>query len=166
MQKTLKYLHLLGLVLFLGSIFTYVLVSMLVKDGSLADLVFGRQIIRAGTWYLTLPGMWLAVLTGLLMAARGNKKFRERWLTFKGVLALIIVLNAHALIIPTTGDALSWAKESLIRGKVLPEYAAAYLREAIAGTVNVVLILAAMAAGVWKWRGKATREQADRGDVP
>lgn len=153
MQKTLKYLHLLGLVLFLGSIFTYVLISMLVKSGSLEDLVFGRQIIRTGTLYLTLPGMWLAVLTGLLMAERGKGILRERWLTLKGVLALIVVLNAHLLIVPATGDALAWAKESLVRGKVLPEYTAAYFRESVAGAFNVLLILAAMAGGVWKWRG-------------
>lgn len=158
MQKTLKYLHLLGLTLFLGSILTYVLVSALVKGGSLEDLVFGRQIIRTGTLTLTLPGMWLAVLTGFVLAAKGRRVLVEKWLTLKLILALVIVLNAHLLIVPTTGDALSWAKESLTRGKVLPEYAAAYLRETIAGTVNVVLILVTMAAGVWKWMGKAVRE--------
>ncbi|MBL0337614.1 MAG: hypothetical protein IPP67_00060 [Rhodospirillaceae bacterium] len=69
-MKSLKLFHYLGLILFLGSIFLYILISGLTSHSSLENLVFSRQIIRTGTLFLTIPGLGLVVLSGLIMTTK------------------------------------------------------------------------------------------------
>ena len=140
--------------MFLGSILTFLVVSMLTKGSSLEYLVFARQIISTGVSSLTLPGMWLIVITGVFMTIRSYGFLKHRWLNLKHLLILVIVLNAHFVIVPAAGDALEIAKLSLAQGKLLPEYDSAYMRESIFGAINVLLIIISMIAGIWRFRKK------------
>lgn len=152
MNKILKFLHHLGVIMFLGSIFTYLLISILTKDGSLENLVFASRIIRSGSLFLTIPGMWLILITGIAMTIRGYGFFKFRWLNIKHLLITIIALNAHLIIVPATGDALKLATESLVEGKSLPDYHSAYIKESIFGALNILMIIVSMVAGIWRFR--------------
>ena len=46
LQRALRLVHFGGLALFLGSIFTFIAVSSLTKQASLANLAFSRTIIK------------------------------------------------------------------------------------------------------------------------
>ncbi len=149
MFRGLKLAHFAGLVLFLGSIFTFIVVSSLTKGASLENLVFGRQIISAGTVSLTLPGMWLVAITGVLMAYR-QYGFSVRFSQLKLLLTALIILNAYFFILPAEKAATGLARQSLAQGLLSPEYEAAYIRESIFGAANVVFIIAAAVVGVWR----------------
>jgi hypothetical protein len=93
--------------------------------------------------------MWLLALTGVFMGWRrygpGSWFFR-----IKSAIMLLVVLNAHVLVVPAGREATELAANSAAAGKLLQAYHAAYMRETIFGTVNVILILAAASAGVWR----------------
>ncbi len=65
MLRVLKLAHILGLVIFLGSILTFIVISALIENASLENIAFGRRIISTGTSVLTLPGLWLIAVSGL-----------------------------------------------------------------------------------------------------
>lgn len=153
-MRVLRLAHFGGLVLFLGSIFSFIVVSSLTKEASLADLVFGRKIISAGTNYLTLPGMWLLAITGVWM---GLRKYGTSSHFFQAKLLLIalIVVNAHFFIVPAVENATGIAKQSLAAGRIAAGYHDAFLREEISGALNVLLAVVAAIVGVWRIGGKA-----------
>jgi hypothetical protein len=67
MYKIAKALHLVGLAMFLGSILGHISVGFVpgAKDRAEA-MLFGRQAIEIATWSLTVPGLALLVVTGLV----------------------------------------------------------------------------------------------------
>lgn len=149
MFRIMKLLHFIGLILFLGSILSFILVSTLMEGAALEWVVFGRRIISAGTQALTLPGMWLMAISGLQMAFK-RYGVRVRFVQIKALIMLLIVLNAHLLVMPAVTQATALAIQSLAEGQLLPGYHAAYLRESICGAMNVLLTLLAAAVGVWR----------------
>ncbi len=156
MIRTLKLLHLLSFVLFLGSIITFVVISAMTKEASVADLAFGRRIISIGTSVLTLPGMWLLGLTGTWM---GYSRFRlrGRFVYLKLSFMFLIIMIAYAFVVPAATAATGLAVQSASQGQLLAGYGEAYTRESIWGGVNVLLSLGAAIVGLW-----AIGRQSDR----
>lgn len=149
MPRGLKLAHFGGLVIFLGSILTFIVISGLIEGASLENIAFGRKIISAGTNVLTLPGMWVLAITGIWM---GYKRYglKQRFFQIKLLLVSLVVLNAYFFIVPAVNSATEIAVQSLAQGQLLPEYKTAYMRESIFGAVNVLMTIAAAVVGVWK----------------
>lgn len=147
MHKLMKLFHYVGLILFPGSILSYILISALAKASTLANLVFALQVINAGVKFLTLPG----IVTGLILTTHYGF-FRTHWLNVKHVLMVIIAVNTLAFILPAETDAMRLAQTSLDKGTLLPEYVAVSTPSARAGGINVVLIGLAMVAAVWRFQ--------------
>lgn len=150
MNRTLKLFHLGGLILFLGSVFTFIVISASFTDATLQGIAFGRQIISTGTKFLTIPGIWLITLSGIFMGYR-KYSFKQRFVQVKLVLALLILLNTYFLIVPSAKEATELAVSSLVKGYLPLEYSDAYIKESIWGAVNVLLAIIAMVTGIWKW---------------
>jgi len=150
MKKFMKLFHHLGIVMFLGSIITFASVSMLVKDRSLSDLVFAREIIKAGSYYLTLTGLALLFISGAVLLLMEYRTPGHFWLNIKKVLTLLIILNTFIFILPAVNSALDLAKESLAKGGVLPEYNSAYMKESIAGGINAGLAFVSIVVSFWR----------------
>lgn len=152
MAKSLKILHLLGLALLLGSIFGHIVAAAPhdYASGSPA-LLFARQTIVEATRALTLPGLALAIASGIAMALRGGRALAgRRWLAVHAGLAVCVLASAMALIVPAGGTMLRLAAAAATGTPLGPDYAAAARIERMAGAVNVVLILLIVAIGVAK----------------
>lgn len=155
MLRGLKLAHFAGLVIFLGSILTFIVISTLIEGANLENIAFGRKIISTGTHALTLPGMWVLAITGVWM---GYKRYgvKQRFFQLKLLLITLVIMNAYFFIVPAVTAATEIATRSLAQGQLLPEYQAAYRQESIFGAVNVLLTVAAAVVGVWKMGAKST----------
>lgn len=153
MMRIMKLVHLFGLTLFLGSIITFVSISILTKDASVTDIAFGRQIISNGTTILTLPGIWLLAISGIW---NGLKRYglRNRYVQIKLLLIFIIIFNAYLFVVPAATEATKLAIQSISHGQLYSEFANAYLKESIMGGINVILGVVASIIGVWETTGK------------
>jgi hypothetical protein len=153
MHRTLKQLHLLGLVAFLGSIFGHIALGVFGGAPGDARFAFAREAIVAATRAVTMPGLGLAVGTGVLLVVRSKASFsKSRWLAVHAGLALVIGLVAATVIVPSGARATA----ALARG-ALEVARAAVSTETIAGAVNMLLTLAVVVLGVFKprLRGRA-----------
>lgn len=157
MLRGLKLIHFGGLVIFLGSILTFIVISALIEDASLENIAFGRKIISTGTSVLTLPGMWVLAVTGIWM---GYKRYglKQRFFQLKLLLITLVILNAYFFIVPAATSATEIAVRSLEQSQLLPEYKAAYMQEEIFGAVNVLFTVAAAVIGVWRFGTKPTAQ--------
>jgi len=155
-RNLLKVIHLLGLVTFLGSILVFILVSELNNHASLERLAAAREIISTGVLVFTLPGMWLAVLSGIALAYRSGR-LRNGVVQLKAALSLLIVVNAHLMVVPNVTKATAVAQQSLQAGSLDPQYAHLYLMESVFGGVNVVLIFTLIILAVAKLRPQVAR---------
>jgi hypothetical protein len=155
MLRGLKLAHFGGLVIFLGSILTFIVISALIEGASLENIAFGRKIISTGTNVLTLPGMWVLAITGIWMSYK-RYGLKQRFFQIKLLLLTLVVINAYFFIVPAATSATEIAARSLAQDELLPEYKAAYMQESIFGAVNVLLTLAAAVIGVWKIGAKST----------
>lgn len=149
MLRGLKLAHFGGLVIFLGSILTFIVISAHIEGASLENIAFGRKIISAGTNVLTLPGMWVLAVTGVWMSYK-RYGLKQRYFQIKLLLITLVIINAYFFIVPAATSATEIAAQSLTQGHLLPEYKAAYMRESMFGAVNVLLTLTAAIIGVWK----------------
>lgn len=149
MHRVLKLVHSFGLVIFLGSIITFVVISTLIEGASLENIAFGRKIIGAGTNVLTLPGMWTLAVTGIWMSYQ-RYGLKQRFFQIKLLLIILIILNTYIFIAPAVTSATELAVQSLAQGRLLSAYQSAYMQESIFGAVNVLFTVTAAVIGVWK----------------
>lgn len=149
MLRGLKLAHIGGLVVFLGSILTFILVSALIEGASLQNIAFGRDIISAGTRVLTLPAMWALAISGVWM---GYNRYglKQQFFRVKLLVVALVVINAHLFVVPAVASTTELAARSLAQGHLLAEYKAAYVRESVFGALNVLLTITAAVIGVWR----------------
>ena len=147
MFNWLKFTHIAGLVIFLGSIFTFILISTLIENASLENISFGRQIISRGTKVLTIPGMLTIAISGLWL---GYIRYglRHRFFLIKALLISVILINTTLFILPAVNSATDIAIKSLEEGVILSEYKPAYMKESMFGALNVFIAIVAAIIGV------------------
>jgi hypothetical protein len=156
MFRGLKFAHIGGLVMVLGSILTFMVISALMEGGSLENIAFGRKIISTGSNALTLPGMCVLAISGFLM---GYNRYglKQRFFQLKLLLILLVVINGYFLVLPLVTSATECAIRSLAQGWLIPEYNTLYIKESIFGAINIVMIVAAAVIGVWKIGVQSTK---------
>ncbi len=143
MYRFAKTLHILGLALFLGSIFAHIVAGQLGGAPGAKDFAFARAEIAAATRLLTMPGLMLAIVSGLWMAFQSKlAPWRHPWIFAHAGLALAVLTIAVTLVIP--------AGKTTLAGGSLDEIGAALTVEHVAGGVNVLLTLTLVAIGVFK----------------
>jgi heme/copper-type cytochrome/quinol oxidase subunit 3 len=149
MNKLLKLIHFLSIILFLGSIFTYILISVLAEDAKLVELAFGRRIISSGTRFLTIPSLWTLVLSGLFM---GYQKYglKNNFTKIKILIGFLILLNAYFFVGPAVFEATHIAETSIVSGILSERYLPAYWKESAFGTLNVIMALIAITISIWR----------------
>ncbi|MES0491508.1 MAG: DUF2269 family protein [Leptospirales bacterium] len=156
MKKLLKFLHYIGLSIFLGSVLMFIIIGETTGHDNLESLVLSRQIIIYAEYILTLPGIFILLVSGFVMTFNSYKFFKMRWLNIKHIAIILIVLNAVFFLNPYAHEMLELAKQSLVKGELLAEYSLMETKEITAGAVNILLILLSSVAGIWRFKSKFT----------
>ncbi|MCR6632722.1 MAG: hypothetical protein NVV74_23265 [Magnetospirillum sp.] len=159
MHPTLKFLHLLGLALFLGSLPAHIILGAIAPGGDIPSqgILFARTVMKVITLVATVPGLVLLALTGLLRwrAARWEAG-RRRWLSCHVALGLVAVANGLAVLTPAVLDLAAQA-QTMVDGVFVPaQWDRTKLLEDVAGGINLLVALAGMALACFRpalaWR--------------
>lgn len=150
MDRAIKFLHLIGMTMFLGSIAVFISITGLSKTVTLQEIAFGRAIISTATYYITVPGLWIAIATGVFMAFR-RSAFKDKWIKLKIALSILIIINTHLWILHAIEGALATAKASVTYGSLMNEFTFFALTESVAGGANLILALVVSIAGIFKF---------------
>ena len=154
MYRLLKTLHLIGLALFLGSVLGHVVAGVAGGAPGTASFLYAREQIALATQFLTLPGLALAVVSGVGLAAFSRMSpLRLRWLAAKIALTFAIMANSALVLAPAGARALAGAV-ALSHGDAgaTADVLGGLRAEHVAGAANIFLILAVVLLGVFKPR--------------
>lgn len=149
MARFLKLLHFVGLALFVGSIFSHVVASVLGgTPGGSAEFIAARRQILLASQVVTMPGLGLAVASGLLMVLLARR--RQRWMWLHGALGLAVLALALIVVMPTVGAIMDGALAVAGGGGDVAAVAARYQVESVVGGLNVLLALGMMTLAIWR----------------
>ncbi len=140
MRTLLKTIHLTSIAVFFGSIATYIFLGMLVPEGDNQAMQLNRQWVTEGTGLLTLPALWLAGISGILLSG----KPKATWIWLKAGGFTVITLNAYLFVYP----AIKLSLES-VNGPI-EVFDSATMQEAIFGAFNVIMALLLTAIAIKK----------------
>jgi hypothetical protein len=145
--------HLVGLTMFLGSILGNIVLSLgAPATGDPGAVVFAWRAIGSTNTFLTIPGLAILIGSGLvLIPAQDRSPTRERWLAFKMLAVIGIVVIAAALIEPSE-DQLREIAKSLPDPAARASFTEVAVRQQIYGAVNLALVVLASALVVFKPR--------------
>jgi hypothetical protein len=146
--RVLRLLHLAAMVVFIGGILACIVLGAAGYVAQPEGFLVRRQIATDLTRALIVPGMWMVLVTGMLLSWRGRYGvFRRTWVGLKQVTGVLIAVNGTFLLVPLVGRILALAQSRDIA-------MAAYLqaREDAFGALNPLLAITAMWLGVWRPR--------------
>ena len=147
MFEVYRVLHIVGAAMFFGSVLAHVTAGLIPGAGdNPAIMLAARQAIALANWYVTIPGLILAVASGAVMAANAGYLKRRR-LAMHIAAAAAIALIAAIVLIPAALE-LQAAAKAVGAGTMTTEaFASAGARERLFGAVTIGLALAAIALG-------------------
>lgn len=152
MYKSIKVLHIIGVVLFFGSILGHAIAGVVLSDNdSPQTLSIVRQVIQVETTYLTLPGLILFTITGIGMIIVGKLPIKElRWLAIHITLGSFVALNAFFVLIPVGQEILDISNKLMSDGATLEHLKQLGNKEAIFGAFNIIACLLLIIVAVFK----------------
>lgn len=139
MYKSIKVIHIIGVILFFGSILGHTfagVVSSASDNPQVLNIV--RQVVQTETYFLTIPGLVLFSLSGVaLFFIRKLPIKKLRWLMVHIVLGTFVILNAIFILLPVGSEILE-ASQSVINGGSSESLQQLETKEAIFGALNLV----------------------------
>jgi uncharacterized membrane protein len=148
MFEFLRVLHIVGVSMFFGSVLAHVTAGLIpgAADNP-AVMLAARQAVTLANWYVTIPGLLLAIVSGALLAATAT--YQKRRLLAMHIAAAAAIAVAAAIVLIPAARELQAAAKAVEAGTMTPEaFARAGAPERVFGAINIVLALAAIALGV------------------
>ncbi len=163
MFKALKYLHIIALCVFIGSIPSHIVIGALAEAASdlqtFAAHHHAKQVLTAN---LTLFALAATILSGLLLGITRRSLFKCRWLQLKLAFIVLIALNGVFFLTPIATEMAALANAAVASGVLDEKFADLRSRESVGGVVNLLSIFIVVALAVVKPRfGQA----ASQGEV-
>jgi Predicted integral membrane protein (DUF2269) len=152
LHKLFRFFHLIGLVMFFGSVLGHVVLGVLPGVAGDAHAVLTIRLASSYmTRALTLPGLFVILVSGVwLTLRRFGGFFTLRWLTVHQAFALLIFLNAIFLLTPLGNRLLDMAR-SAYAGELMTDLMGQLSdREALLGACNLLLTLGVIAVATFK----------------
>ena len=144
MFEFFRVMHIVGVAMFFGSVLAHVTAGLIPGAAeNPAIMLAARQAITLANWYVTIPGLILAIASGALMVANAGYIKRRALVMHIAAAAAI----AAIVLIPASLE-LQAAAKAVGGGTMTPKaFADAATSEHLFGTINIVLALAAIALG-------------------
>jgi uncharacterized membrane protein len=138
---TLKFLHIFGVVLFVGNIITAALWKTRAdRTGDLATIAFAQRTVAFADWAFTLPGVVLVVIGGYGMAARRPWPLHGLpWLEWGQGLFWLSALIWLLVLVPTQRRLIAVSEDARQKGSLPPEFAGLTQRWAMWGGIATLL---------------------------
>lgn len=156
--KTLKVVHLVCAIIWIGSAIVMNLLRLLVNVSDAAGMYYMAEILEAIDIQILVPGAVGCLLTGIVYGCFTKWGFfKHRWLTVKWILTIFMILVGTFCMGPLI-------KENVVIGKALMNgggdailYADNVTANAWLGAMQLILLIFVVIISVWKpWKKKVT----------
>ncbi len=141
MYAFMKFLHVFGVVLFVGNIITAALWKVRAdRSGDLATVTFAQRTVATADLAFTAPGAALVLISGYAMAFRRPWPLHGlHWLEGGQTLFIIALFIWLAVLVPTQRRLVALSEAGQRAGRLDPEFAALSKRWAVWGGIATLL---------------------------
>lgn len=158
-QKTLKVVHLVCAIAWIGSAIVMNTLRHLVDVDSAEGMYYVAVVLEAVDMDILVPGAILCLLTGIVYGAFTNWGFfKARWLTVKWVLTVFMMLLGTFYMGPRVSDNVSIASEILSGGGDEAAYWHNVADSSWSGGLQLCLLIVIVVISVFKPWKKAKKE--------
>ncbi|CAG7626466.1 DUF2269 family protein [Paenibacillus allorhizosphaerae] len=135
------FLHVLGVILFVGNIMTAAFWKVRADIGGNAEVIHSAaKNVMLADYCFTLPGLLLIIVSGNVMAVQAGHSFSGfNWLTSSLFLFAITGIIWLAVLIPLQRRMIRYSREALGTGAISADYKRASKSWAIYGTAATLL---------------------------
>jgi uncharacterized membrane protein len=137
----LLFLHIVGVVLFLGNIVTAAFWKVKADVNKNPTIIHQTaKNVMLADYFFTIPGLILIIVSGNLMAVQAGYSMSEyNWFTLSMFLFLITGLIWGIILIPIQRKMIKFSAESVELGKVTDSYRRASMYWAIFGIIATLI---------------------------
>jgi hypothetical protein len=98
--KTFQLLAIVGFILCLGSIFTFIVMNIVLGGSPSIDSIYWQRLfVSKITFVLIIPGVILIVLGAFLLSWKRYGFFNNKWITIAQSLIILIIINSTNIIL-------------------------------------------------------------------
>ncbi|MGC9352947.1 MAG: hypothetical protein ACP5D9_03855 [Mariniphaga sp.] len=141
--KTIVLFQLVGTILFFSGVLSSIVMNSVVGNSIDTDLIYyHRQFISKITYILTIPGMWIAIVsTFVQILIHKVKVLNNYWWIIISFLMILILINGTFFLSPLVSSVTNLASEGFTT-KNLPElYLPLKNKEDMLGALNFMMAL-------------------------
>ena len=152
MYKPVKVLHIIGVIMFFGSILGHAIAGVVSSTSDSTQVLYTvREVIQTETYFLTIPGFILFTITGFAMLLIGKLPIKKlRWLAVHVCLGTLVILNAVFILLPVGAEILEVSQNMVIGTESMEYFHQLKNKEAIFGALNITSCLVLVALAVIK----------------
>ncbi len=152
MLKKLRVIHILGIVMFFGSIIAHTVASIFASTSDDTQILYiVRQVMQAETKFVLIPGLFLFLFSGIAMIKVNKVGLKKsRWLMLHAVIGLLVVLNAFFILLPAGRELLELSHQVAGGGLSIEAIQAAKKTESLFGGINLIFCLILIVLGITK----------------
>ncbi len=165
MRKLTRTIHILAVCVFVGSIPAHIVLgqlanSHLIGGGTMEIFAAYQQAKYALTIGLTTAGIVLTFLSGAALVMGRKPLLRQNWLRAKLAVVALIAINGAVVLTPLAEQMRDLAVTAIKSAALDAAFHAAENTEAVAGAINLALIVIALVLAVFKPKFPARAETA------
>ena len=150
--KTYQLLSILGFILCLGSIFSFIVMNIVLGDApSISSVYWQRLFVSKITAVLIIPGISLVVISTLLLSLKYYGFFSNIWVTITQILVVLIIINSvNITLLAEKVTAIAIHQKEIMAD--IPGYIKLKSKEDVFGAVNMLMLLTFLIISVYKHR--------------
>ncbi len=131
----------LGFILFLGSIFSFMVMNMSGEQPTVQSIYQQRLFVIQMIHFMTIPGLALIVAGDILLLSGKNRPFAKGWMWVVQIIIALLVVNSAFFIVPTATAVNKVALEQLKEDTIQKEYLMGKNKEDILGAINFLMAI-------------------------
>ncbi len=148
--KTYHLLSILGFILCLGSIFSFVVMNIALGESPSVDSIYWQRLfVSKITFVLIIPGICLFLVAAIFLSWRYYGFFSNVWVLLVQLLVVLVVVNSiNIVLLAEKATAIAIHQKEIMQS--IPEYIKIKSREDIFGGINMLILLATLMVSFYK----------------
>ncbi|MGD8778838.1 MAG: hypothetical protein PVH88_07730 [Ignavibacteria bacterium] len=150
--KTYQLLSILGFILCLGSIFSFIVMNIVLGKTPSIDPIYWQWLFVSGiTKILIIPGISLVLIGTVLLSWKYYGFFTKEWVTIVQILFLFIITNSiNIILLEEKVTAIAVHQKQIMAS--ISEYIKLKSKKDIFGAVNMLMLLTSLIILIYKHR--------------
>lgn len=158
--KTFQLLAIIGFILCLGSIFSSIVMNIVLGSSPSIDSIYWQRLfVSKIIFVLIIPGLFLMVVSAFILSRKQYGFFRRKWITIVQLFIILIIINSiNITLLAEKVTAIAIHQQQT--KTVISEYITLKNKEDMFGALNMIMLLSSLIIAIYLPLDKKTSIQS------